>query len=47
MTALRCALEEDTPPPGWVWGAGGELAETYAIPSASPPFQTLVEEGME
>ena len=47
MTALRCALEEDTLPPGWVWAGRGELAETYAIPSAFAPFQTLVEEGLE
>ena len=44
MTALRCELEDETLPAGWVWADRAERQGRYAIPSAFAPFQALVEE---
>ena len=41
---LRCELEDETLPAGWVWADRAQRQGRYAIPSAFAPFQALVEE---
>ena len=47
MTALRCALEEDTLPPAGCGVGRGSWRRPMPFPAPSAPFQTLVEEGLE
>ncbi len=44
MTAFRISVPPQPAPAGWVWAAGAELAERYALPGAFKAYKKLLTE---